>query len=393
MLIVLFYDNTWYFLNLYVQSIGYYLQNFIQLGFHTDAFAQLGNSSDGMENPSWMGDWTIFYWGFWIAWSPFVGMFIAKISRGRTIRDFITYTLTVPILYTFLWLTVFGGAGLLMERKAAKAGIVCNSTYGGTLSTESANGLYRLSCRGKDDMWFDVIGQYGDLGGFLSILSLVGIILYFITSSDSGSLVIDCLSANGNPDPPISQRIFWAFTEGACATALLTAGTTKALGAIQTTAIAAGLPYTAVMNCMCVAIWRCLKQESGEYDPRDAQFTMGIFNIDSMKKLKQLIVSVFAPWWYMGKVAAKLYRGKRIVYMPLIGVLFYTWIVLMVVEFEVEGISYMAWAVFCFFILFATLLRINLRSKFDIDGNMVEDFFAGWYRVCDFLPKIELNCI
>ncbi len=377
MLVIFFYDNTWYFLNLYVQSIGYYLQNIIQLGFHTDAFAQLNNASDGKENPAWIGDWTVFFWGWWIAWSPCIGVFIAKVSRGRTIRDFVTYTLTVPILYTFLWITIFGGAGILMERKAAKAGIACNSTLGGALSTEAANGLYRLSCRNKDDMWFDVMGQYGDIGTFLSVLSLIGIVLYFVTSSDSGSLVIDSLSANGNPDPPTAQRIFWALTEGACATALLTAGGKKALGALQGTAIAAGLPYTMILNFMCVAIWRCVKQESGEYDPRDAQFTMGIFNIDSRKKLRQLLVSVFAPWWYMGKVAAKLYRGKRFVYMLVIGTLFYLWVVLMAVELNMQGMSYVAWSVFCMFIVYATGIRINLRGKFDIDGNMAEDFFAG----------------
>ena len=143
MLIVVFHDNTWYLFNLYVQSTGYYIQNIVQLGFHTDAFAQLGNALDGKENPNWIDGWTIFYWGWWIAWSPFVGMFIAKISRGRTIKDFITYTLTVPILYTFLWLTVFGGSGLLMERAAAKMGINCSSPLGGTNATEGLNGIFR----------------------------------------------------------------------------------------------------------------------------------------------------------------------------------------------------------------------------------------------------------
>ena len=83
LMVVLFYDNTWYILNLYVQSIGYYLQWILQLGFHTDAFAQLGNAPDKKEKSDWIDAWTIFYWGWWIAWSPFVGMFIAKISRGK----------------------------------------------------------------------------------------------------------------------------------------------------------------------------------------------------------------------------------------------------------------------------------------------------------------------
>ena len=108
-----------------------------------------------------------------------------------------------------------------MERNAALAGVNCTSKLGGKGSTESFDGLYRLSCRGKNDMWFDVMEQYGDLGTFLSTLSMISLILYFVTSSDSGSLVIDCLSANGDPEPPVIQRIFWALTEGATATALL----------------------------------------------------------------------------------------------------------------------------------------------------------------------------
>eukprot|EP00794_Sanderia_malayensis_P003779 gene3779-4302_t len=374
--IVFFYDKTWYLLNLYVQSIGYYLQYVIQLGFHTDAFAQLGNAPDGKESPNWMDGWTIFYWGWWIAWSPFVGMFIAKISRGRTIKDFITYTLTIPILYTFLWLTVFGGAGLLMERNAAKAGIMCNSTLGGATSTASLNGLYRLSCRGKNDMWFDVMEQYGDLGRFLSILSLLGIVLYFVTSSDSGSLVIDCLSANGNPDPPVLQRIFWALTEGACATALLKAGGTNALTALQTASITAGLPYTVVLNFICVGLWRAVKEEAGDYDPKKAMFTNGIFDINTMQKVKQLVISVFAPWWYGGKVAGKLYRGKPVFYMVFLAVVFYLWLILMIVEVDVRGISYVAWTILFVYFAYVTGMRINARSKYDIDGNMVEDFFA-----------------
>ena len=177
MMIGLFADNTWHALNVYVQSIGYYIQWIIQIGFHTDAFAQLGNAPDGKQAQRWMNDWTIFYWGWWIAWSPFVGMFIAKISKGRTIRQFIHGTMTAPIVYAFLWFCIFGSAGLKMERDAAVANITCESILGGATSTKSYNGLYRLSCRGKNDMWFDVMEQYGDLGRFLQVISLISIIL------------------------------------------------------------------------------------------------------------------------------------------------------------------------------------------------------------------------
>ena len=224
-------------------------------------------------------------------------MFIAKISRGRTIKDFVTYTLTIPILYTFLWLTVFGGAGIKMERLATNAGLNCTNIQSGV--------LFKLSCRTKEDMWFDVMQQYGDLGTFLSVLSLLGIILYFVTSSDSGSLVIDCLSANGKQDPPIVQRIFWALTEGACATALLKAGGTDALSALQTASIASGLPYTVLLNFMCVALWRAVRHDQGDWNPEDAEFTMGIFDINTIKRFKMFLLSIFCPWYYMGKAAGK----------------------------------------------------------------------------------------
>ena len=137
MLIVLFMDKTVFLLNLYVQSMGYYFQNILQLGFHSDAFEQLGpsygaedrgehfphgvESSDGPA--TWMNIWTIFYWGWWIAWCPFVGMFIAKISVGRTVKEFIAGTMAAPVIYVFMWMIIFGGSGLRMEREAAGAGL------------------------------------------------------------------------------------------------------------------------------------------------------------------------------------------------------------------------------------------------------------------------------
>lgn len=383
MLIVLFFDDTWYLLNLYVQSIGYYLQYVVQIGFHTDAFAQLHNAPDKLEASEWMNDWTIFYWGWWIAWCPFVGMFIAKISRGRTIKEFINATLTAPIFYTFLWLTIFGGSGLRMERSAALANITCSSPLGGKKATQSFHGLYRLSCRTKNDMWFDVMDQYGDLGQFLSVTSLVGIILYFVTSSDSGSLVIDCLSANGDPDPPVPQRVFWALTEGATATALLYAGGTDALQALQAVSIAAGLPYTILLCFMCVALWRAVQMEAGDLDPNGPQFSISLFNPisrPSCSAVFKLLLATVAPWYVIGIAAERRKpsspRGMAC-YMILMGVPFYAWIAMMVAELlPVHGISYVGWAVLFLFFGVATAIRTGIREEDGIHGSMVEDFFV-----------------
>ena len=383
MLIVLFYDDTWYLLNLYVQSVGYYLQYVLQLGFHTDAFAQLRNAPDQLEASDWMNDWTIFYWGWWIAWCPFVGMFIAKISRGRTIREFINATMAAPILYSFLWLSIFGGVGLRMERNAALANITCSSALGGKNSTDSFQGVYRLSCRSKSDMWFDVMDQYGDLGTFLSVVSLIAIILYFVTSSDSGSLVIDCLSANGDPDPPVPQRVFWALTEGATATALLYVGGTDALQALQAVSIAAGLPYTILLCFMCVALWRAVQMEAEDLDPFGPQWRVSLFapiSSPSWESTYKFLLAVLAPWYVIGFAAEKRKASSSKVLacnMLLMGVPFYAWIGMMIVELiPVKGISYVGWAVLFLFFAVATAIRTSIRVADGIHGNMVEDFFA-----------------
>jgi choline/carnitine/betaine transport len=379
MLIILFYDKTFFLLNLYIQSIGYYLQNFLQIGFHTEAFAQLGNAPDGKQAPEWIDTWTIFYWGWWISWSPFVGMFIARISRGRTIRSYINATLTAPILFSFLWFTIFGGAGLKMEREAALKGINCSDEFGGTNSTEPLGKLFRLSCRGEAQMFFDVLQQYGDIGQFLNVLSLVAIVLYFVTSSDSGSLVMDSLAANGNPDPPIIQRIFWALTEGACATALLKVGGKSALDTIQTVSVAAGLPYAVLVTAMCVSLWRALKEENGDVTPdrrTDRKFNVFLFDIllfPSLNNCKRFLIAVVAPWVPAGRAAGKVYRKKPWSYMVIMAVLFYGWVILQVTEIFANGLAYVGWVVLCGFLTYVVGLRSVIREECGLPGSIIAD--------------------
>ena len=383
MMLVFFFDDPWHTLNLLVQSTGYYMQTIVQLGFHTDAFAQLGNAHDGKEKPGWMDSWTIFYWGWWIAWSPFVGMFIAKISRGRTIRQFINATLTAPVAFSILWFTVFGGAGLKMERDATLANITCDLPKGGKDATESLNGLFRLSCRDKNDMWFDVMSQYGDMGSFLSVLSLIGIVLYFVTSSDSGSLVIDCLSANGDPKPPVLQRVFWALTEGATATALLYVGGNEALNALQTVSIASGVPYTIMLCFMCVALWRAVKVEAGDLDPNGPQFTTGLLDVLStptVESVCKVIISIFAPWYSMGTAAGMVEKqnGRMWAHMLIMALPFYACISMLVLErlCVFSGICYVGYTLLFGFFAYATGVRNSIREKYQINGNIAEDFFA-----------------
>ena len=392
MLIILFCDKTFFLLNLYVQSIGYYIQNVIQVGFHTDAYAQLGNAPDGNENPQWMHDWTIAFWGWWISWSPFVGMFFAKISKGRTIRNFINSTLTAPIIFTFMWFVVVGGSGINMEREAALKGIECDSVLGGKNSTEPFEGLYRLSCREQSQMYFDLIQRYGGAAGkLLQIISMISILLYFVTSSDSGSLVIDCLSANGSPDPPVAQRVFWALTEGATATALLTAGGKDAIDAVLAAAVASGLPFAPILSLLCVALWRVLKSENGDITENEKEFHVELFEVidnPSLRNLKRVALALIAPWWSAGRAAGKLYHKHPWRYMLIMALLYYTGFILVLLSLVDETLMCIGWAVICGFFAYVVGIRSSLRQYAGIPGNLAEDALTV---LVFFLAVVQLD--
>jgi choline/glycine/proline betaine transport protein len=217
-----------FILNSWMENTGNYLQSIVETTFWLDAWG------DG----EWHSGWTLFYWGWWIAWSPFVGMFIARISRGRTIREFVGGVLLVPAAFTTFWLTTFGNTALHRE-------LVGEGGIAGLASEE---------------MLFQLL-QGMPLSVVTSILAMMVIVAFFVTSSDSGSLVIDMLASGGNPDPPTIQRVFWALLEGAVAGVLLWAG---GLQGLQTAAIATGLPFAAVLVIMCVSLHKALRQEDEE---------------------------------------------------------------------------------------------------------------------------------
>jgi len=198
----------------------------------------------GREDEAWMRGWTVFYWAWWISWSPFVGMFIARVSKGRTVREFVTAVLIIPTLITSVWMSSFGGAAL-----------------------EQLNqGIGALAENGITEVSLATFQMFANLP-FTSILSFMGIILvlvFFITSSDSGSLVIDSITAGGKTDAPTAQRVFWVVMEGAIAAALIFGGGADALGAIQATAVSAGLPFTVILLVMT---WGLLMGLAERLDP------------------------------------------------------------------------------------------------------------------------------
>jgi choline-glycine betaine transporter len=514
-LAVLFLGETYYILDLITQTFGYYCWIILKMAFHCDAFERLGSKAFGLGgapdgvagSPSWLGGWTIFYWGWWISWGPFVGTFLAKISRGRTLRQFILGTLFIPTIFSFFWFGVFGAEGIRMQRQAqgsnvcANAGgsqvancmrpadtsasvstkkcglysqswsdtfkksnnigwtpscvldptyhggygqckeeawtrwvefgdkcvettswikVPCGSTVDPTAapSTWSQNnygycndkvrpdmngtmynkypsarrpdcfvpaqdGIVCLHSAGFTDILFDQLSSYGPRGfsDLLSVWALMALVLYFITSSDSGSLVTDMISANGHPEPPIPQRIFWSLTEGATAAALLAAGRNipnqnANLQALQSASLIAGLPYTFILFWTSQSLYLLCREESGELSKDRLGFPSFVF---SMKMPVNLILNTFVPGIPLGQIIDKV-KGY-----PFSDYALVVWTALFQIAYVISIIF-----VFCGFALyqwmmigmscyigygcFVGFLRCSVRTKYKImHGDLLSD--------------------
>jgi len=190
----------------------------------------------GREDVNFSQGWTAFYWAWWISWSPFVGMFIARVSRGRTVREFIICVLLIPSLVCVLWMSVFGGTAI---QQVVQDGF-----------TGAQDAALELKL-------FKMLGEL-PLSGITSFIGIILVVVFFVTSSDSGSLVIDTITAGGKVDAPVSQRIFWCIFEGAVAIVLLLGG---GLIGLQAMVISTGLPFTLILLLMCWSIYKGLKTE------------------------------------------------------------------------------------------------------------------------------------
>jgi len=230
-LFVLLTGPTLFLISAFVQNIGDYLDQLATLTFNVDAYG------DGV----WVSDWTLFYWGWWISWSPFVGMFIARISRGRTVREFIFGVLLGPTLFTFFWMTVYGDSAL----RLALAGL--------------AEPMVDAVRNGQSELALFAFLENLPLSSVTSVLAIILVATFFVTSSDSGSLVKSTLASGGSLNPPVSQRLFWALLEGVVAAVLLMVG---GLGALQSATIAAALPFTLVIMLAFVGLFRAWSIET-----------------------------------------------------------------------------------------------------------------------------------
>src|SRR5699024_2427753 len=230
---VLLLGPTLFLIQNLVESVGAYLSNVASMSFDVQAFT-------GQEGQDWSSAWTLFYWGWWVSWAPFVGVFIARISRGRTVREFITAVMLVPFTVGIVWFSIMGGSSLFKY--------VLNDTDMSHLIGEDGSLL-------AEETLFDILGDL-PFGAILSVIAIIVIAIFFITSSDSGSLVVDMLASGGHPNPPIWSRVLFALLEGVLAAALLVAG---GLSALQAGSLITALPFSILLALMCVAIVRAFR--------------------------------------------------------------------------------------------------------------------------------------
>jgi choline/glycine/proline betaine transport protein len=229
MMFLLLVGPTIYILGGFTQNLGFYLTVLPQLSLWTETFRET----------NWQGSWTVFYWAWWISWSPFVGMFIARISKGRTVREFILGVILIPTLLSFVWMSVFGGSALFLQ----------------------SHGIADIITAVNDDVAtaMFVMLHHFPVAEVLSLVAVVLVVVFFVTSSDSGSLVVDHLTSGGKLDSPVTQRVFWAVMEGVIASVLLIGG---GLTTLQTASVSTGLPFALVLLVGVYSLYVGFSQEA-----------------------------------------------------------------------------------------------------------------------------------
>ena len=452
-------DNTWYLANSYTQQLGTYLQYFIIAGFDNDALPQLNyefqssptllwgdtHTREQIEaalgqtladpttyyesSPSWfMDSWTIFYWAWWITWAPFVGMFTAKISRGRTVRSVILVGLIAPMLLCFFALSVLGSLGIRMQRFSElalhakpdwKKGVVnCGELGydGGVPASELAKkladdvGIYALSCRASTERILDVLEPYKNMTPFLQILTLVGIVSFFVTSADAGAFVDDMIAANGMEDPPPLQKVWWAVTQGVTAQALLSASQ-NGLSTIQSVSICAALPYTVALCYMCYGLFRAMDESIGDakYQKMRKSFSTSVVDVfenfhsspdgttetklmPTKDRLRLLALATILPHKTLITAALELFPPLQLSFVSY-GYLtvHFLWILLLCLSPLKKGTSTIAWLMYLFFSCITTSVRYNLRVKWRIMGNLMDDAFVSFFFYPFALVQMRLE--
>lgn len=231
MFFLLFIGPTRYILNVFTESIGSYLQNIVSLSFFVDTQGIVAKHT-GYD---WIGSWTVFYWAWWITWAPFVGSFIARISKGRTIREFMVGILIAPTLLSAMWFSIIGGSALYIE-------LYGSGGIGAAVAKDVPSGIF-------------VMLSHFPLGGLMAVLTMILLAIFFITSADSATFVIGMFTSGGELNPDNRLKIVWGVVEGALAAMLLIAG---GLSAVQTVSFVFSFPFMVTMILMVVSLLKAL---------------------------------------------------------------------------------------------------------------------------------------
>ncbi len=260
MLFVLFLGNTEFLLNALVQNFGDYISRFPSLALDSFAFEQ---------PKEWMNSWTLFFWAWWVAWSPFVGLFLARISRGRTIREFVCGTLIIPLLFTITWLSIFGNSALYNVIFDG------NTALAQTVLTDPAHGFY------------DLLAQYPWFGFVAGVATITGL-LFYVTSADSGALVLGNFTtkfSNVDNDAPRWLRVFWAIAIGLLTIAMLMA---NGITALQSATVIMGLPFSFVMLLVMAGLYKSLRLEDYRKASRSLNAAPVVGNVDILNWKQRL---------------------------------------------------------------------------------------------------------
>jgi hypothetical protein len=369
--------------------------------------------------------WTIFYWAWWITWAPFVGFFVAIISRGRTVRQVIFGGFVCPTIFAIFWFSVFGGLAIKMERvaemalkvrpEADYASIQCAEHYSGIhpITPEAKMlaeaGYYLLSCMPYDEQIYYLMMPYTNIKGFLHVVLWLGLVIYFLTSSDSGSMTDDIISASGLSASkiPIWQKVFWCFTEGIVAIALVAASNGGALKTLQRVSIVIGLPFTFLLCFMVPSLYRALKKELGDKDIIESmRFNTQLLDIfegfqpkggspcPPMTHIKCILTGLFVPAKGLNDALKACYPNspKFAAVVATVGqILYICWFALHIVEVEKEGMHTIAWLCFTGFFLIVAFARGELRRKYNVWGFALEDLFCAIMLYPFVLAQMEMQ--
>jgi choline/glycine/proline betaine transport protein len=275
LLFVILLGPTVFLLTAYVQNTGAYLSDIVRNTFNLFAY----------EKSDWIGGWTIFYWGWWLAWAPFVGLFIARISRGRSIREFVIGVLVVPTAFTLLWMTVFGNTAIDLVFNQGQ------SLLGEMVNENTAVALF-------------VFFEHFPFSQMLSFIATIMIVIFFVTSCDSGAMVVDMLCSHGNNDTPLWQRVYWAISVGVVAAALLYAG---GLSALQTMTIATALPFAIILLVAIYGLFKALRVEG--YKRASMGFNASPQNSGGQNTWKQRLQTIV---YFPNKEVVESFLGGRV---------------------------------------------------------------------------------